>query len=1472
MKTAPRLLLAAITLSLGFTATAKTPDGKPLIVLIAGRPSHGPGEHEHNAGVQLLAKCLAQGAPGVAVKVHLSADWPGAEELAQADSVLIYSDGGGGHPAVQGDHSASLKKEMDRGCGYVCLHYAVEVEAEKGGPEFLDWLGGYFEKNWSVNPHWQADFGTLPKHPVTNGVKPFSTNDEWYYHMRFREGMKGVTPILSAVPPEKTVGRDGTHSGNPTVREAVKAGRPQHTAWVAERPNGGRGFGFTGGHFHKGWANDDQRKLVLNAILWTAKADVPAGGVESKLTAEDLEANLDPKGQPKPKAAAPAFGNAKPIAQTKVMKKGDAAQTIRADIKGAKELHLVISDGGDGFACDWADWIEPTLIKADGSKVKLTSLKWKTAVSGHGEVRVGQNTGGGELRVNAEKFDDGLGAHAVSAISYDLPGEFASFEAKAGLDNGGSDQPNCGSAASVQFLVFNAAPAKETTAAKPASGGGAGERYGLEKAKANMSTFTAAAGLQASLAAAEPMVQNPTNIDIDHRGRVWATECLNYRGYLKLRPEGDRVVILEDTNGDGLADKEKTFFQSKELTNPLGICVLPQPKGTKVIVSAAPNVWLLTDKDGDDVAEDAVVIFKVGGVWNYDHQIHAFTFGPDGKFYFNSGNSITELTWPDGTRVKDLAGNEITNKGQPYWQGMVFRCDIDLATGKASNVETLGHNFRNNYEVAVDSFGTMWQSDNDDDGNKGVRINYVMEFGNYGYTDEITGAGWQSKRTNLETEIPLRHWHLNDPGVVPNLLQTGGGSPTGILINEGAALGAQFTNQLIHCDAGPRTVRAYPVEKDGAGYKATMVDILTSSDSWYRASDVCIAPDGALYISDWYDPGVGGHAMGDHEPEKVMGRIYRVAPTGAAPKVPATDFTTAEGAAKALQSPNKATQYAAWTALHAMGAKAEPALLALWKSESPTLRARALGVLARIKGRETAHLRAGLTDADENVRIAAIRLATTLERSNVFDTSPLDEDRALVGSLLRDTPAVRRQIALSLYRSHKIEQLWSALAQQHDGKDRWYLEALGIGAIGNEDLCFDTWLAAVGDKWNTPAGRDIVWRMRTAKSAALLAQILSDEKIALEEKPRFVRSFDFLPASPEKTKALVQLATVGGKADSIARESLMRLKGADMKSNPDVAGALKAALDKAKGTAAFVDLVRDFGAAGQGQALLDTALAIPTDPAATEAVKLLFNDPAAEKILSDALAGPKAATVIDLLGGSGSSRGLARLTALLADAQQPAAIRQQAVKALARTQAGAETLVKLAKNNQFPEELKLTAAGGLALVQYAKLKDDIAQLFPAPGALGGKALPAIAELAKIKGDIAKGRAVFERAESSCVTCHRAGDKGVDFGPALTEIGTKLPKEALYESIVNPNAGVSMGFETVQLTLKDGSAAMGILRSETAEEVVLALPGGVANKFAKNTIAKREKLATSMMPSGLNQALTQDDLVNLIEYLASLKKP
>jgi type 1 glutamine amidotransferase len=266
------------------------------VVLTAGTPSHGPGEHEHNAGIQLLHQCL-QGQEGVLSAYYLNG-WPkDPTAYDNADAILIYCDGGGGHVFVQSDHLQRIGEKVKQGVGIGCVHYAVEVPKDKGGPEFLQWIGGYFETHWSVNPHWFADFKTLPTHPVTRGVQPFGMQDEWYYHMRFPESRRGVTPILSTLPPKETLSRpDGPHSGNPHVRRAVLEDQEAQTVmWCFERPDGGRGFGFTGGHFHKNWGHDDFRKVVLNAIVWMAHAEVPTDGVASVVSPEDLKKNLDPK-------------------------------------------------------------------------------------------------------------------------------------------------------------------------------------------------------------------------------------------------------------------------------------------------------------------------------------------------------------------------------------------------------------------------------------------------------------------------------------------------------------------------------------------------------------------------------------------------------------------------------------------------------------------------------------------------------------------------------------------------------------------------------------------------------------------------------------------------------------------------------------------------------------------------------------------------------------------------------------------------------------------------------------------------------------------------------------------------------------------------------------------------------------------------------------------------------------------------
>lgn len=264
------------------------------ILLIAGAPSHPPGQHEQNAGVLLLQKWL-NGVPGLHATVALNGAWPeDPRAIETAGAIFVFCDGAKGHLVFQDDRAAAINKAAARGAGLMFYHFAVEPPADKGHAEMLRWIGGYFELNYSVNPVWDAHFESLPRHPITRGVKPFHIRDEWYYNIRFPEDLNGITPILIATPPADSLSRpDGPRSGNPAVR--AKIGRPQCVAWAMERPDGGRGVGFVGGHFHQNLGDENLRKLVLNSLLWIAKAAVPPNGVEVTVAPEELTEHLDPK-------------------------------------------------------------------------------------------------------------------------------------------------------------------------------------------------------------------------------------------------------------------------------------------------------------------------------------------------------------------------------------------------------------------------------------------------------------------------------------------------------------------------------------------------------------------------------------------------------------------------------------------------------------------------------------------------------------------------------------------------------------------------------------------------------------------------------------------------------------------------------------------------------------------------------------------------------------------------------------------------------------------------------------------------------------------------------------------------------------------------------------------------------------------------------------------------------------------------
>ena len=299
-RTAGLVILGLLVLAI----PARTADKR--IVLIAGKPSHPPGMHEFRAGCLLLQKALS-GVPGVKVDVY-DLGWPATTvdgnrvdddaALEGADAILIYADGGRGNPAIQGERMKIIDALAKKGVGLGFGHYGVEVPAGAPGEAMQRWIAGYYETLWSVNPMWKPSYEKLPNHPVTRGVQPFATHDEWYFNMRWTSdatAKKRITPLLVATPSDEVRKGPYVSPRGPYDHIIADSGKPETMMWVYERPDGGRSFGFTGGHTHANWGDPNQRKIMLNALLWIAKVDVPARGVEDRISEADLTQNLDDK-------------------------------------------------------------------------------------------------------------------------------------------------------------------------------------------------------------------------------------------------------------------------------------------------------------------------------------------------------------------------------------------------------------------------------------------------------------------------------------------------------------------------------------------------------------------------------------------------------------------------------------------------------------------------------------------------------------------------------------------------------------------------------------------------------------------------------------------------------------------------------------------------------------------------------------------------------------------------------------------------------------------------------------------------------------------------------------------------------------------------------------------------------------------------------------------------------------------------
>ncbi|HEY2785255.1 MAG TPA: PVC-type heme-binding CxxCH protein [Fimbriiglobus sp.] len=1018
-----------------------------------------------------------------------------------------------------------------------------------------------------------------------------------------------------------------------------------------------------------------------------------------------------------------------------------------------------------------------------------------------------------------------------------------------------------------------------------------------EKALAAMKV---APGFQCELFASEPMFCNPTSIDVDHKGRVWVCESVNYRTHLRGKPlnrkEGDRIVVLVDKTGEGKATEAVTFYQTPEVLAPIGIAVAPYPdgKGQKVFVCQSPNIWVFEDKDGDLKADGPPKVLLTGfrGI-DHDHGVHGINIGPDGKLYFTVGDQgVKDLQSSDGK------GRKWTSNDTDCQAGTVWRCDQD-----GTHLELIAHNFRNNYECCVDSFGEIWCSDNDDDGNQQTRICYVMPGGNYGYHPRGPGQS---------------HWHEEQPGIVPKVLRTGFGSPTGICFYEGTLLPEKYRGNLLHCDAGPREVRAFFKKPKGAGYELEKEVLLTSPDSWFRPSDVCVAPDGSVFVADWYDPGVGGHGMGD----TTRGRIYRLTPTGHKGykvleiddrKITKQNQKAYGNTLAALASPCIATRTFAFNKLQdtrnlIVGSVImDSALMGSGDKDYPkytrdvqTFRAFWFGRGAFLSmafdkpDRVVEGWKRTTRNTPENVRDDTFSLRLFGDSFPDLSVLPAPITKAIREGMVEGSTSKHRELLLALRntRTSLAAPAILNLAKKYNGNDPFYLAALNI-ACGTDPARRDAILADFDKQfpeWNDKVA-DLVFELRPKSTLARLDKLLVDPKLTAAQKARIV---DILAASTSPDAGKTVLALLKGdhpaevKAKAIENlKMFLPGKWNALRRSDELSQTVRDALTDSKRQTIGLQLAGMAGNAGMVKTIGDIA----RDRSASREVKELAvrtlgqmrfaaSPGELQSIFAadPSLAGPVIESLGRLSAGNSKTGAERRSLELLQEIfakDGPAERKRAAVDALAGTRPGTDWLLRQKRDGKFPPELTGVAGRLLRNSPYESQRSRALVLFPAPGKLDPKTLPTPGDLAKKIGNAEAGRAIFVKSATGdvqCMKCHSVRGAGGKIGPDLSMIGKKGSKENLFESILNPSKAIADQYLTWKIETTDGQAITGLLVQETPDAVTLRDANGKDHVIPAKTVDAKKKLTTSLMPDDLVKTLTEEDLVDLVAYLSTLQTP